>query len=65
MSSKEATEEEKEVTGRWRRSGKQLLHELKEKRVCRKLKEEVQDRTVWKSKLGRFYGPFVRQTRQW
>jgi len=58
LSSKQATEEKKEVTGRWR-SGKQLRHKLEEKRVCRKLKEEVQDRAEWKSRFGRFYGPFV------
>jgi hypothetical protein len=50
-----------EVMGRRERRHKQLLDDLKEKRGYRKLKEEALDRTVWKTRLGRAYGPVVRQ----
>ena len=51
-----------EVTGRRGRRCKQLLGGLKEKRGYRKLKEEVLDRTLWRTRFGRGYGPVVRQT---
>jgi hypothetical protein len=51
-----------EVTGRGGRRRKQLLDDLKEKRGYRKLKEEALDRTVWRTRFGRAYGPVVRQT---
>jgi hypothetical protein len=38
-----------EVMVRRGRRRKQLLGDLKEKRGCRKLKEEVVDRTVWRN----------------
>jgi hypothetical protein len=50
-----------EVTGRRRRKRKQLLDVL-EKRGCRKLKEEAIDRTVWRSRFGRSYGPVAGET---
>jgi hypothetical protein len=50
------------VTGGGGRRCKQLLDDLKEKRRCRKLKEEALDRTLWRPRFGRFYGPVVRQT---
>jgi hypothetical protein len=51
-----------EMTGRrWRRR-KQLLDDLKEKGRYWKLKEEALDRTLWRTRFGRCYGPVVRQT---
>jgi hypothetical protein len=41
---------------------KQLLNDLKEKRRYWKLKEEALDRTLWRTRFGRGYGPVVRQT---
>jgi hypothetical protein len=55
-------EENIEVTGRRGRRSKQLLGDLKETRGYRKLKEEALDRTVWRTRFGRGYGTFVRQT---
>jgi hypothetical protein len=51
----------------WRlgRRRKQLLDDLKEKRRYWKLKEEALDRTLWRTRLGRGYGPVVRQTTEW
>jgi hypothetical protein len=40
----------------------QLLDDLKETRRHRKLKEEALDRTVWRTRFGRAYGPVERQT---
>jgi hypothetical protein len=51
-----------DMTGRRGRRRKQLLDDLKEKRRCWKLKEEALDRTLWRSRFGRGYGPVVRQT---
>ena len=48
--------------GRRTRGCKQLLHDLKEKRVHRKLKEEALDRTVWRTRFGRDSGPVVRDS---
>ena len=42
------------------RRGKQLLNTLKETRGCWKLKEKALDRTVWRTRLGKGYGPVVR-----
>jgi hypothetical protein len=50
------------VTGRRRRRRKHLLNYLKEKRGHWKLKEEALDRTLWRTRFGRGYGPVVRQT---
>jgi len=51
-----------EVTGRrGRRCGK-LLDDLKERRGYSHLKEEALDRTVWRNRFGRGFGPVVRQT---
>jgi len=41
---------------------KQLLYELKGTRRSWKFKRETVDRSLWKSRFGRRYGPFVRQT---
>jgi hypothetical protein len=51
-----------EMTGRRGRRLTQLLDDLKEKRRYWKLKEEVLDRTLWRTRFGRGCGPFVRQT---
>jgi hypothetical protein len=51
-----------EVMKRRERRRKQLLDDLKETRGYWKLKEETLDRTVWRSRCGRGYGPLVRQT---
>jgi hypothetical protein len=51
-----------EMTGRRGRRRKQLLNDLKEKRRYWKLKKEALDRTLWRSRFGRGYGPVVRQT---
>ena len=51
-----------EVTG-WRgRRRKQLLDDLEEKRRYWKLKEEADDRTVWRARFGRGYGLVVIET---
>jgi hypothetical protein len=50
------------MTGRWGRRRKQLLDDLKEKRVYWKLKEEAIDRSQWRTRFQRGYGPVVRQT---
>jgi hypothetical protein len=52
----------REMTGRRGRRRKQLLDDLKEKRGYWKLKEEALDRTVWRTRFERGYGPVVRQT---
>jgi hypothetical protein len=51
-----------EMTGRRGRRRKQLLNDLKEKKRYWKLKEEALDRTLWRTRSGRDYGPVVRQT---
>jgi hypothetical protein len=51
-----------EMTGRRGRRRKQLLDDLKKKRRYWKLKEQALDRTVWRTRFGRDYGPVVRQT---
>jgi len=53
-----------EVTRRRGRRRKQLLDYLKEKaRYCR-FKEEALDRTLWRTRFGRGFGPVVRQTEE-
>ena len=49
-----------EVLGRQVKRCKQLLNYLKETRGCWKLKEEASDRTLWRTRFGRGYGPVVR-----
>jgi hypothetical protein len=51
-----------EMKGRRGRRRKQLLDDLKEKRRYWKLKEKALDRTLWRTRFGRGYGPVVRQT---
>ena len=50
-----------EVTGRRGRRRRNLLDDLKERRYSH-LKEEVLDRTMWRARFGRCFGPVVRQT---
>jgi hypothetical protein len=50
------------MTGRRGTRRKQLLDDLKEKTGYWKLKEEALDRSQWRSRFERGYGPVVRQT---
>jgi len=51
-----------EVTGRQGRRRRKLMDDLKERRGCSHLKEEALDRTMWRARFGRGFGPVVRQT---
>jgi hypothetical protein len=51
-----------EVTGRQGRRCTKLLDDLKERRGYSHLKEESLDRTMWRARFGRAFGPVVRQT---
>ena len=51
-----------EVTGRQGGRRRKLLDDLKERRGCSHLKEEALDRTIWRPRFGRGFGPVVRQT---
>ena len=51
-----------EETGRLGRRRKQLLDDLKKKTGYLKLKEEVIDRSVWRTGMGSGYETAVRQT---
>jgi hypothetical protein len=51
-----------EVTGRRGRRRRKLLGHLKERRGNSHLKEEALDRTMWRARVGRGFGPVVRQT---
>jgi hypothetical protein len=50
------------VTGRQGRRRRKLSDELKERRGCSHLKEEALDRTKWRDRFGRGFGPVIRQT---
>jgi hypothetical protein len=50
-----------EVTGRQGRRRTKLLDDLKERRGYSHLKEEALDRTMWRARFGRGFGPVVRQ----
>jgi hypothetical protein len=50
------------VMGRRGRRRKKLLDDLNETRGYWKLKEEALDRTLWRTRFGRGYGPVVRQS---
>jgi hypothetical protein len=50
-----------EVTGRRGRRCRKLLDDLKEGRRYSDLKEEALDRTMWRTRFGRGFGPVVRQ----
>jgi hypothetical protein len=49
-------------TRRRGRRRKQLLDDLKKARRYWTLKEEAQDRTLWRTRFGRGYGSVARQT---
>jgi hypothetical protein len=51
-----------EVTGRKGRKRRELLDDLKERRGYSHFKEEALDRTKWRARFGRGFGPVVRQT---
>jgi hypothetical protein len=51
-----------EVTGIRGRRRRNLLDDLKERRGYSHLKEEALDRTMWRARVGRSFGPVVRQT---
>jgi len=50
------------VTGRRGRRRRKLLDDLKERRGYYHLNEEALDRTMWRARFGRGFGPVVRQT---
>ena len=50
------------MTGSRGRKRRKLLDDLKERRGYSNLKEEALDRTVWRARFGRGFGPVVRQT---
>jgi hypothetical protein len=50
------------VTGRRGRIRRKLLDELKERREYSHLKEDALDRTMWRARFGRGFGPVVRET---
>jgi hypothetical protein len=51
-----------EVTGGRGRRRRKLLDDLKERRGYSHLKAEALDRTMWRARFGRGFGPVVRQT---
>src|SRR5215471_10453787 len=51
-----------EVTGRRGRRRRKLLDDLKERRGYSHLKEEALDRTMWRARFGRGFGPVVSPT---
>jgi hypothetical protein len=51
-----------EITGRRGRRRKQLLDDIKEKKMYWKFKEEALDRSLLRTRFGKGYGPVVRQT---
>jgi hypothetical protein len=51
-----------EVTGRRGRRHRKLLDVLKERRGYLHRKEEALDRSMWRARFGRGFGPVVRQT---
>jgi hypothetical protein len=59
---KERYKEGIEVTGRRGIRRRKLLDDLQERRGYYHLKEEALDRTMWRARFGRGFGPVVRQT---
>ena len=51
-----------EVTGRRGTRRRKLLDDLKERRGYSHLQEEALDRSMWRARFGRGFGPVVRQT---
>jgi hypothetical protein len=56
---------EMEVTGRRGRRCRKLLDDRKERRGYSHLKQEALDRTMFRARFGRRFGPVVRQTTEW
>jgi hypothetical protein len=54
-----------EVTGRRGRRRRKQLDDLKERIGYSHLKKEALDRTMWRARFGRSFGPVVRQTAKW
>ena len=54
-----------EVAGRWGKRSEQLQNELKQMTGCWKLKDHATDRTLWRTRFGRGYGPVVKLTIEW
>ena len=54
-----------EVTGRLGTRRRKLLDDLQERRGYSHLKEEALDRTMWRARFGRGFGPVVRQNTNW
>jgi hypothetical protein len=54
-----------EVTVKQGRRRRKLLNDLKERREYSRLKEEALDRTMWRARFGRSFGPVVRQITKW
>ena len=50
------------MTGRRGRRRRKLLDDLKKRRGYSHLKEGALDRTMWRARFGRGFGPVVRQT---
>jgi hypothetical protein len=50
------------VTGRQGRRCRKLFDDLKERRGYSHLKEEALDRSMWRARFGKGFGPVVRQT---
>jgi hypothetical protein len=51
-----------EVTGRQGRRRRKLLYDLKKRTGYSNLKEEALDRTIFRARFGRGFGPVVRRT---
>jgi hypothetical protein len=51
-----------EVTRRRRRRRRKILDDLTEMRGYSLLKKEALDRTMWRDRFGRGFGPVVRET---
>jgi hypothetical protein len=51
-----------EVTGRQGRRRRKLLDDLDERNGYSHLKKEALDRTMWRARFGRSFGPVIRQT---
>jgi hypothetical protein len=51
-----------EVTGRRRRRHRKIMDDLNERGGYSHLKEEALDRTMWRARFGRGFGPVIRQT---
>jgi hypothetical protein len=50
------------MTGGRGRRRRKLLDDLKERGGYSHLKQEALDRTIWRARFGRGFGPVVRQT---